>query len=81
MLATTGNSELHNISKGHSLGALPVDKSIADVKVRFGVLRNESEDNKYGSDIHNEDEVYHSGHIGFGRVENVGRMIKGGQYT
>ncbi|PQE04770.1 formylmethionine deformylase protein [Rutstroemia sp. NJR-2017a BBW] len=81
MLATTGNPELHNISKGHSLGALPVDKSIANVKVRFGVLRNESEDNKYGWDIHSEDRVYHSGHVGFGRVENVGRMIKGGQYT
>lgn len=38
LITTTRNSELDQLSRGHSLGALPLDKKMMDVKLRFGEL-------------------------------------------
>jgi len=52
IVATTRNSELDILSKGHSLGAVPLEKLVAEAKLRFGELVNGSE-----KDIRNGEEV------------------------
>lgn len=82
VLATTGNPDFQNISRGHSLGALPMDKDILDMRVKFGVLRNVAEGGfGFAADLNDKEQVHRTGHIGFGPVETVGKMIKGGKYT
>jgi hypothetical protein len=73
VLATTRNSELDVLSKGHSLGALPLDKRVAGIRLRFGELNRGTE--KIGDE--DEEGVRH---IGFGLENDVLRLRRGGKY-
>ncbi|TVY80657.1 hypothetical protein LSUE1_G004906 [Lachnellula suecica] len=77
IVATTRNHDLNAVSRGHSLGALPLEHET--LRVRFGELV------KGGGGGHAEDE-WDDGrgdvrHIGFGAAENVLSLRKGGKYV
>jgi hypothetical protein len=73
VVATTRNTDLDALSKGHSLGALPLDKGMADVKLRFGELGK-------GDEWRNDGQQEGEGavHIGFGLENGVARLREGG---
>ena len=77
LLATTGDSDLHQLSQGHSLGALPLDKEMSAVKVRFGALVKDGGTRNSWEEGQPSDEV---GRVGFGPAQNVVGLVKGGQY-
>jgi len=64
-VTTTRNSEFDEMAKGHSLGALPLDKKVGGIKIRFGELY-EGHANGGPGEIH----------LGFGFAENVGDIIR-----
>jgi len=64
IVATTRNPDLDRLSEGHSLGAFPLDKQVAEVKLKFG-----------GIDI-GEKGI----RAGFGVAEKVHELVKGGSY-
>lgn len=74
LIATTRNPDLDILSEGHSLGALPLDSDVANVRLRFGVLvreeRGTTEDGAEGGE-----------HIGFGLAERVVKIKRGGAYV
>jgi len=74
VLATTRNSALDALSKGHSLGSLPLDKSVKGVRLRFGELMEGTEK------VVDEDGAVVK-HIGFGLQDDVLRLKKGGKYV
>jgi hypothetical protein len=69
LITTTRNSKLDSLSKGHSLGALPLDKKVWTARLKFGEL-NEGDNNWLGER-----------HLGFGFVENVTRLKKNRKYV
>ena len=82
MIATTRNRELDEVSRGHSLGALPL--GYTKMKVRFGTLLGDGE--KRGDDWDAAVDVKEGGsmgarHLGFGAAEKVGGLRKGGRYV
>ena len=51
------------------------------MRVKSGVLHNGSkEDKEVDAALDHKDQAYRTGHVGFGHVETVGKMIKGGKY-
>ena len=78
LLATTGNPDLHSLARGYSLGALPLDKEMLGMKVRFGALVKKGEVEAAREDSQFVDEVRR---VGFGPAENVVGLIKGGRYV
>lgn len=77
-MATTRNHELDAVSRGHSLGALPLQHT--SMKVRFGEILEEKEGKVWEGD--DEGVERRSGrHIGFGAADKVVRLRKGGKYV
>lgn len=80
IVATTRNRDLDEVSKGHSLGALPLEHT--GIRVRFGVLVGEA-----GKGVGDEasdggnDRVGGERHLGFGAAEKVLRLRRGGRYV
>ncbi|KAH8685694.1 hypothetical protein BGZ60DRAFT_522978 [Tricladium varicosporioides] len=80
IIATTRNAELDAVSKGHSLGALPA--GLQGVRLRFGELVGNGgmkEGMAVGEGVSASGREG-SGHIGFGKVENVVPLRRGGRY-
>ncbi|TAQ89052.1 hypothetical protein B7494_g2621 [Chlorociboria aeruginascens] len=75
IIATTRNHELDRVSKGHSLGALPLEHT--SMKVRFGEIAKEGE--KAWDERSGESERGTVRHIGFGAAENVLTLKRGGR--
>ena len=77
-MATTRNHELDAVSRGHSLGALPLQHT--GMKVRFGELAEQKEGKAWEGD--GEEFERQSGrHIGFGAADKVVKLRKGGKYV
>lgn len=77
VIATTRNHDLDAVSRGHSLGALPLEHT--SMKVRFGELMRDGE--KTWDDDGNDGEGGPTRHIGFGAATKVLSLKKGGKYT
>ena len=82
MIATTRNRDLDKVSRGHSLGALPL--GYTEMKVRFGMLLGDGE--KRGDEWDAVVDVKEGGvmgarHLGFGAAERVAGLRKGGRYV
>jgi hypothetical protein len=75
IVATTRNPELDEVSKGHSLGALPLVHT--SLSLRFGELLRDWQTPRDGG----SDKEAFSGHIGFGSAKNVGNLKRGKRYT
>ena len=75
VLATTRNSALDVLSKGHSLGSLPLDKRVEGVRLRFGEL------NGGGTEKVVDEDGYEVKHIGFGLADDVLKLRKGRKYV
>lgn len=65
IIATTRNEALDSLSRGHSLGALPLDKEFAKTRLMFG--RFSGGEKKESA--------------GWGIGEGVGGLKKGGRYV
>ena len=81
IIATTRNRELDEVSRGHSLGAIPL--GYTGMKMRFGVLHGEGEKrvNPWDETSNtNQGDGLADPHIGFGSAERVQRLRKGGIY-
>ncbi|KAI9746050.1 MAG: hypothetical protein M1818_000731 [Claussenomyces sp. TS43310] len=77
IVTTTRNHELDAVSKGYSLGALPLEHT--SMRVRFGELASEGEKAwDRGSDGNGTST---GRHIGFGAAENVVTLRRGGKYV
>lgn len=63
---------MDSLSKGLSLGSLPGDKDMGNVRLRFGVL--------IGNEKNEKEEWKGDKHIGFGLENTVVGMEKGGVY-
>ena len=70
LITTTRNPRLDTLSRGHSLGALPLDKRVLGAKLRFGELNEGGGDWGAGET-----------HLGFGFAENVGMLRRRGRYV
>jgi hypothetical protein len=71
MTSTSGNPQIGELSKGQSLGAKPLSRSVAKKKLRLGVIKlakNEAEKDEWGDPINR---------IGFGLDGTVMKLIKG----
>lgn len=74
IISTTRNHDLDAVSKGHSLGALPLEHT--STRLRFGELVGEGEkkwDKQSG-------ESGGARHIGFGAATKVRSLERGGRY-
>ncbi|KAE9377871.1 hypothetical protein N431DRAFT_500616 [Stipitochalara longipes BDJ] len=69
MIATAQNPKLRHLFEGNSLGALPLDREIREVKLRFGQL------------VNHDNVVDGTRHIGFGFEDDVSNLRKNGKYT
>ncbi|MCJ1265013.1 hypothetical protein MMC22_004888 [Lobaria immixta] len=77
IIATTRSHDLDTVSRGHSLGALPLEHT--SMKVRFGELMRDGEKTWDGDG--NDGEGGPTRHIGFGAATKVLSLKKGGKYT
>ena len=73
LLATAQNPRLRGLFEGSSLGALPLDREIRKVKLRFGEL---NQDNLIG-----QEQGDGARHVGFGFEDDVVNLRKNGTYT
>jgi hypothetical protein len=72
-VTTTRNSDLDELSRGHSLGRIPLDESVGGVRLRFGELVATGE-KSIGEDSE-------ARHIGFGIENGVLSLQKGKRYA
>lgn len=70
LITTARNSQLDQLSKGNSLGALPLGEKTMNVKLRFGELPEFTGD----WDVGNK-------HLGFGFADDVRELKEGGFYV
>ena len=74
ILATTRNPALDEVSRGYSLGTLPMDKSVKGIRLRFGELKEEN--NTFVDE--NGQKVKH---IGFGLENEVSGLKRYQKYV
>jgi hypothetical protein len=71
MTITSGNPQMGELSKGQSLGAEPLSKTVAEKKLRLGVIKvaeDTAEKDEWGDPINR---------IGFGLEGTVTTLMKG----
>jgi hypothetical protein len=71
MTSTSGNHQIGELSKGQSLGAEPLSKTVAEKKLRLGVIKvaeDEAERDEWGDPLNR---------VGFGLEGTVMKLMKG----
>jgi hypothetical protein len=75
-LSTTRNPAFDVLTLGASLGAVPIEKQLLDIKIRFGLLH--SEDSKYTQETETESSSNGIGRAAFG-LQGTTSIIKKGE--